>query len=348
MRLFSEESGGSSSYLGLTLQPEPGWAAPAALDYGSTPEKNDGGASSFGEMHASGGGEDPYFFSGPKPPSEKQMAFAQRLMAERGITEEIDAETLESSMAMSQFIDELLQQPVQRGGAPLASGGDVGGDGGYYLKPPSEKQVAFAQRLAAEQGMDQLAPEALESSMAMSQYIDQLLQQQKEATQQGGAWRNPPPGGEEVFGDLPLGSGGGGPRNLRVRTFAGRVLVDVREFYEGRDGSLLPTKKGIALSLDQWRELRAQIGAIDAAVEAAQAALAPPAMGGGWEAPPLQPGDTYGGQPADFESPPPPPPSTATYSAPFDGGFGAPAAASSGEGWLPPAPGTQGGGDLPF
>lgn len=43
-------------------------------------------------------------------------------------------------------------------------------------------------------------------------------------------------------------------RRLTVRSFKGKVYVDIREFYL-KDGDWLPGKKGIALSPEQWNSL---------------------------------------------------------------------------------------------
>nr|NP_001299062.1 RNA polymerase II transcriptional coactivator [Papilio xuthus]BAM18689.1 single stranded-binding protein c31A [Papilio xuthus] len=45
-----------------------------------------------------------------------------------------------------------------------------------------------------------------------------------------------------------------GKKLVKVRTFKGKVYVDVREFYE-KNGDLLPGKKGISLTPEQWRKL---------------------------------------------------------------------------------------------
>ena len=81
---------------------------------------------------------------------------------------------------------------------------------------------------------------------------------------------------DETFLDIDLGR----MRSARVRTFSGRVLIDIREFYQARSNNdyygdmnpapmLLPSKKGIALSLEQWQLLRCRLNEIDAAVGAA-------------------------------------------------------------------------------
>jgi Transcriptional Coactivator p15 (PC4) len=44
-------------------------------------------------------------------------------------------------------------------------------------------------------------------------------------------------------------------RFVEIGKFRGKTLVSIREFYTSDDGELLPGKKGISLSLDQWKKL---------------------------------------------------------------------------------------------
>ena len=52
-----------------------------------------------------------------------------------------------------------------------------------------------------------------------------------------------------------------------VRRFNGTVLVDIRQFAKSPDGTTLPTKKGIALTIPQWRRLKEAIGDIDKKID---------------------------------------------------------------------------------
>lgn len=52
-------------------------------------------------------------------------------------------------------------------------------------------------------------------------------------------------------------------KQVDVRSFKGKTLVDIRQYYKGPDGITMPSKKGIALTIPQWRRLQEAIGDID-------------------------------------------------------------------------------------
>ncbi|XP_030075262.1 activated RNA polymerase II transcriptional coactivator p15 [Microcaecilia unicolor] len=56
-------------------------------------------------------------------------------------------------------------------------------------------------------------------------------------------------------------------RYVRVSSFKGKCLVDIREFYVDKEGDTKPGRKGIALFPDQWNQLKEQIPDIDAAIK---------------------------------------------------------------------------------
>ncbi|EPS62861.1 hypothetical protein M569_11928, partial [Genlisea aurea] len=51
-------------------------------------------------------------------------------------------------------------------------------------------------------------------------------------------------------------------RKVSVRAWKGKIMVDIREFYNS-GGNEAPSKKGISLSLDQWKILRDHADEID-------------------------------------------------------------------------------------
>ncbi|EDW11169.1 RNA polymerase II transcriptional coactivator [Drosophila mojavensis] len=57
-----------------------------------------------------------------------------------------------------------------------------------------------------------------------------------------------------------------GMRQVRINEFRGRKMVDIREHYE-KDGKVLPGKKGISLTLSQWKKLLAVADDVTRALE---------------------------------------------------------------------------------
>ncbi|XP_066598367.1 activated RNA polymerase II transcriptional coactivator p15 [Prorops nasuta] len=60
----------------------------------------------------------------------------------------------------------------------------------------------------------------------------------------------------------------GNNRQVSVREFKGKVLIDIREMYFDKAGDLKPGKKGISLSTQQWRKFVSLIDDVDKAVKA--------------------------------------------------------------------------------
>mmetsp|Transcript_4571 Transcript_4571/g.6458 ORF Transcript_4571/g.6458 Transcript_4571/m.6458 type:complete len:266 (-) Transcript_4571:66-863(-) len=81
-----------------------------------------------------------------RPPSEKQLAYAQRLAQQVGST--IPEDALKDSMQISQFIDDCLTKAK-----------------------PTERQVAYAQTIARDAGIE-LPEAATRSSKACSEFIE--------------------------------------------------------------------------------------------------------------------------------------------------------------------------------
>ena len=52
-------------------------------------------------------------------------------------------------------------------------------------------------------------------------------------------------------------------RFVTVSKFKNKVRVDIREYFLNADGERKPGKKGISLSLDEWKKLKANIREIE-------------------------------------------------------------------------------------
>ena len=53
---------------------------------------------------------------------------------------------------------------------------------------------------------------------------------------------------------------------VRISEFRGRKLIDIREYYE-KNGEMLPGKKGISLSVEQWKKLLQIADEVNRAIE---------------------------------------------------------------------------------
>lgn len=48
-------------------------------------------------------------------------------------------------------------------------------------------------------------------------------------------------------------------RKVKLSSYQGRAMVHIREYYQADDGSEQPTKKGIALTKEQWSKLKVRL-----------------------------------------------------------------------------------------
>ena len=60
-----------------------------------------------------------------------------------------------------------------------------------------------------------------------------------------------------------------GKRRVTLRKWQKSLLIDLREYYDAADGEPKPGKKGISLSVEQWKALKQHIPAIDKLIEEA-------------------------------------------------------------------------------
>ncbi|EZA61038.1 hypothetical protein DMN91_005163 [Ooceraea biroi] len=60
----------------------------------------------------------------------------------------------------------------------------------------------------------------------------------------------------------------GNNRQVNVRNFKGKYYVDIREMYFDKDGDLKPGKKGICLTMQQWRKFMEVVEEVDTVAKA--------------------------------------------------------------------------------
>ena len=58
---------------------------------------------------------------------------------------------------------------------------------------------------------------------------------------------------------------------INVTTWRGKVQIHVRKYFESKyDKKLYPSKQGIALTVQEWRDLKKQISVIDECIECSE------------------------------------------------------------------------------
>jgi hypothetical protein len=55
-------------------------------------------------------------------------------------------------------------------------------------------------------------------------------------------------------------------KRIQVRTFNGKIFIDLREYFQRGDGAMAPTKKGISLGVDQWEKFLGYIEEVNKAI----------------------------------------------------------------------------------
>lgn len=96
---------------------------------------------------------------GPRPPSEKQLALAYKIAKDNGVS--VPEKALTSSFEISIFIDTNIKKSKK-------------GKGSSGKRPPSEKQLAFANKLS-EQKKKKMPAAAKKDSSACAKFIDSCL-----------------------------------------------------------------------------------------------------------------------------------------------------------------------------
>ncbi|XP_054252065.1 activated RNA polymerase II transcriptional coactivator p15-like [Indicator indicator] len=126
------------------------------------------------------------------------------------------------------------------------------------------KAKDLAGTSSSESGLEEEEEEKEEGKKRKKEMSPKLEKKQKtEAKPSKEAEKPPGQGSEEEEGMFQIGK----MRYVRVSCFKGKVLVDVREFYTDKNGDKKPGRKGIALSAEQWNQLKEIIPEIDAAVK---------------------------------------------------------------------------------
>ncbi|NWS61020.1 TCP4 polymerase, partial [Chunga burmeisteri] len=123
---------------------------------------------------------------------------------------------------------------------------------------PKAKELAGAS--SSESGLEEEEEEGKKRKKEMSSKSEKRLKTEAKPSK---ATEKPPGQGSEEEGMFQIGK----MRYVRVSCFKGKVLVDIREFYADEEGGMKPGRKGIALSAEQWNQMKEIIPEIDAAVK---------------------------------------------------------------------------------
>ena len=103
--------------------------------------------------------------AGPRPPSEAQLRFAQKIAGERGVT--IPDDVLKESRKVSEWIE----KNKAGGGGGGGAGGQSSGGSAVAPGAPSPKQIEWAERIASQKGIE-LPSYARADRTAISKWID--------------------------------------------------------------------------------------------------------------------------------------------------------------------------------
>mmetsp|Transcript_97551 Transcript_97551/g.172703 ORF Transcript_97551/g.172703 Transcript_97551/m.172703 type:complete len:181 (-) Transcript_97551:79-621(-) len=134
-------------------------------------------------------------------------------------------------------------------------GGRWMGSMGGWCYPGSKKDaIAESLRNAGHQVVDEVEAGALpESKRKASVATDSDANGSKKQKQEAKPAPEAKNGKSTEDGDYYVMLAGE-RRRARVTNFNGRIVVDIREYYEA-DGEMKPGKKGIMLGVEDWQEL---------------------------------------------------------------------------------------------
>ena len=133
--------------------------------------------------------------------------------------------------------------------------------------PPQQQQMPPQQQQQMPQQQQQMPQQAPPKSEAPKRAREESAADRTRVLGSGPAAKAPRQFVRDKDGAIKVGDiSDNGKRKVQVKKWSNRVLVDVREYYE-KDGAMLPGKKGISLTVDQWKELLKMQGAIADAIK---------------------------------------------------------------------------------